>query len=73
MIYFADFLDAMDAGQALTRFFGRNPDKAGDLQIMPHMERDFWLWIASFCLFVDKPSDLCHCECHKKERSKHHV
>ena len=58
LIYFADFLDAMDAGQALTRFFGRNPDKAGDLQLMPHMERDFWLWVAQWCLFVDVPSDL---------------
>lgn len=60
LIYFADFLDAMDAGQALTRFFGRNPDKAGDLQLMPHMERDFWLFVASFALFVDTPSDLGH-------------
>jgi len=58
LIYFADFLDAMDAGQALTRFFGRNPDKAGDLQLMPHMERDFWLWVAQWCLFIDVPSDL---------------
>lgn len=58
LIYFADFLDAMDAGQALTRFFGRNPDKAGDLQLMPHMEKDFWLWVAQWCLFVDVPSDL---------------
>jgi len=58
MIYFADFLDVMDAGQALTRFFGRNPDKAGDLQLMPHMEKDFWLWVASWALFVDTPSDL---------------
>jgi len=58
LIYFADFLDTMDAGQALTRFFGRNPDKAGDLQLMPHMERDFWFWIASWCLFIDIPSDL---------------
>lgn len=58
LIYFADFLDAMDAGQALTRFFGRNPDKAGDLVLMPHMEKDFWLWVASWALFVDKPSDL---------------
>lgn len=58
MIYFADFLDAMDAGGALTRFFGRNPDKAGDLQLMPHMEKDFWLFVASWALFVDKPSDL---------------
>lgn len=65
MIYFADFLDAMDAGQSLTRFFGRNPDKAGDLQLLPHMERDFWLWIASWCLFIDTPSDLCRCSCHK--------
>lgn len=58
LIYFADFLDAMDQGQALTRFFGRNPDQAGDLQLMPHMERDFWLWVASWALFVNKPSDL---------------
>lgn len=58
MIYFADFLDALDAGQALTRWFGRNPDKAGDLQLLPHMEREFWLWVASWALFVDVPSDL---------------
>lgn len=58
MIYFGDFLDAMDAGQALTRFFGRNPDKAGDLILLDHMERDFWLWVASWCIFVDVPSDL---------------
>lgn len=58
LIYFADFLDAMDAGQSLTRWFGRNPDKAGDLQLLPHMEREFWLWIASWALFVDTPSDL---------------
>lgn len=58
LIYFADFLDQLDAGQALTRWFGRNPDKAGDLQLMPHMERDFWLWVASWALFVDVPSDL---------------
>lgn len=58
MIYFADFLDVMDAGQALTRFFGRNPDKAGDLRLLPHMERDFWLWVASWALFIDTPSDL---------------
>lgn len=58
LIYFADFLGEMDAGQALTRWFGRNPDEAGDLQLLPHMEREFWLWVASWALFVDKPSDL---------------
>lgn len=58
LIYFAAFLDVMDAGQSLTRWFGRNPDKAGDLQLLPHMEQQFWLWVASWALFVDKPSDL---------------
>lgn len=58
LIYFADFLDAMDDGQALTRWFGRNPDKAGDLQLLPHMEQEFWLWVASWALFVERPSDL---------------
>lgn len=68
LIYFADFLDAMDAGQSLTRWFGRNPDKAGDLQLMPHMEREFWLFIASFCIFVDVPSDLCRCSRHRAKQ-----
>lgn len=58
LIYFAEFLGEMDAGQALTRWFGRNPDKAGDLYLLPHMEREFWLWVASWALFVEKPSDL---------------
>lgn len=58
LIYFADFVGAMDDGQALTRWFGRNPDQAGDLQLLPHMEQEFWLFVASWALFLDKPSDL---------------
>ena len=58
LIYFADFFDELDAGQALTRWFGRNPDKAGDLQLLPHMEHEFWMFVASWALFVEKPSDL---------------
>lgn len=65
LIYFADFLDAMDDGQSLTRWFGRNPDKAGDLVLLAHMEKEFWLFIASFCIFIDVPSDLCSCSCHR--------
>jgi len=58
MIYFGDFFDELDAGQALTRWFGRNPDKAGDLQLLPNMEREFWMWVASWALFMERPSDL---------------
>lgn len=55
---YADFLGVMDRGQALTRFFMRNPDKAGDLRLIPHREDQFWLWVASWALFIYKPSDL---------------
>lgn len=58
LLYFAEFLGVIDAGQGLTRWFERNPDKAGDLRIMPHMEEEFWLWVASWCLFINTPSDL---------------
>lgn len=58
LIYYAEFLGVMDKGQALTRWFQRNPDKAGDLTLMPQHEQDFWLWIASWALFLNKPSDL---------------
>ena len=58
IIYYAHFLGVMDKGQVLTRFFQRNVDKAGDLQINPLREEEFWLWVASWALFVSKPSDL---------------
>lgn len=58
MIYYADFLDHMDIGQALTRWFKRDPNKAGNLQLHPHHARAFWIWVASWALFVNKPSDL---------------
>ncbi len=58
LIYYAQYLGIMDAGQALTRWFKRNPEKAGDLQLHPQHERDFWMWVASWALFLYKPSDL---------------
>lgn len=58
LIHYAGFLGVMDTGQALTRFFQRNSEKAGDLTIYPHKEREFWLWISSWAIFLQKPSDL---------------
>ena len=48
----------MDVGQAKTRFFKRNSEKADTLTIHPHKTREFWLWVASWGLFIEKPSDL---------------
>lgn len=58
LIHYAGFLGVMDTGQALTRFFQRDSTKANNLTIYPHKEREFWLWIASWALFVQRPSDL---------------
>lgn len=58
LIHYAGFLGVMDTGQALTRFFQRNSQKANELTIYPHKEREFWLWVASWAVFIDKPSDL---------------
>ncbi|MDP0495070.1 MAG: DNA methyltransferase [Verrucomicrobiota bacterium JB024] len=58
LIHYAGFLGIMDTGQALTRFFKRDSSKAGNLQLHPHKEREFWLWMASWACFLTKPSDL---------------
>lgn len=58
LLAYAAFLGIMDVGQAKTRFFKRNSEKADQLTIHPHKEREFWLWVASWALFVSKPSDL---------------
>ncbi len=59
LIHYAGYLEIMDTGQALTRFFQRNSTQANDLTIYPHKEREFWLWISSWALCFTKPSDLC--------------
>lgn len=58
LLAYAAFLDVMDVGQAKTRFFKRDSEKADRLTIHPHKEREFWLWVASWALFVQRPSDL---------------
>ncbi len=58
LIHYSHFLGVLDSGQALTRFFQRNSEKAGDLTLYPHKEREFWLWVSSWSLWLRKPSDL---------------
>lgn len=58
LLAYSAFLEVMDVGQAKTRFFKRNSEKADTLSIHPHKEREFWLWVASWGLFVERPSDL---------------
>lgn len=58
LIHYSGYLEIMDTGQALTRFFQRDSTKANNLTLYPHKEEEFWLWIASWAVFVSKPSDI---------------
>ena len=58
LIHYAGYLEIMDTGQALTRFFKRDSTKANNLTLYPHKEKEFWLWLSTWALFIQKPSDL---------------
>jgi len=57
LIHYAGFLGIMDTGQALTRFFKRDSSKANQLTLHPHKEQEFWLWVSSWAIFIQTPSD----------------
>ena len=58
LIHYGGFLGIMDTGQALTRFFKRDSQKAGNLTLLEATEDEFWDWLASWSCFLQKPSDL---------------
>ena len=58
LIHYAGYLEIMDTGQALTRFFQRDSTKANNLTLYPHKEEEFWLWVSTWALVLTRPSDL---------------
>jgi DNA modification methylase len=58
LLAYAAFLDVMDVGQAKTRFFKRDPQKADHLTIHPHKQQEFWFWLNTWAVFLGRPSDL---------------
>jgi DNA modification methylase len=58
LIHYAGYLEIMDTGQALTRFFQRDSTKANNLTLYPHKEEEFWLWLSTWALFITSPADL---------------
>ena len=58
LIHYAGYLEVMDTGQALTRFFQRDSTKANNLTLYPHKEEEFWLWVSTWALFLSSPADL---------------
>jgi DNA modification methylase len=58
LLSYAAYLGIMDVSAAKTRFFKRDPTKADALTLHPHKAREFWLWVSSWAIFVQRPSDL---------------
>ncbi|MFT3973306.1 MAG: DNA methyltransferase [Amaricoccus sp.] len=65
LLSYSGFLGVLDIGAAKTRFFKRNSEKADNLTLLPHKAQEFWLWVASWALFITKPSDICEHPCHR--------
>ncbi len=58
LIHYAGFLGVMDTGQALTRFFQRDSTQANNLTLYPHKVAEFHLWLNTWAVFLQTPSDL---------------
>lgn len=58
LLAYSAFLEIMDVSGAKTKFFKRDAVKADNLTIHPHKVQEFWLWVASWAIFVSAPSDL---------------
>ncbi len=58
LLAYAAFLDVIDVGQGKTRFFKRDSTKADKLTLHPHKVREWWLWISTWAIFLQRPSDL---------------
>lgn len=58
LIHYAGFLGIADTGQLLTRFFQRDSTQANNLTLHPHKEAEFWMWLSTWAVFLQKPSDL---------------
>ncbi len=58
ILNYADYLGVIDRGHALTRFFQRDSVHAGKLTLYPNKKEEFWKWVSTWAVFINKPSDL---------------
>jgi len=58
LLAYSAYLEVMEVGEGKTRFFKRDSTKADKLTLHAHKDREFWLWVSSWALFVQTPSDI---------------
>lgn len=60
ILNYAEFLGIKRTNDCLTKWFDNDANKKGaeSLYLKPLMAKDFWEWLASWCVVARKPSDL---------------
>lgn len=58
ILSYAAFLGIMEVSEGKTRFFKRDATKADTLTLHPHKREEFWRWVASWAVFLQRPSDM---------------
>lgn len=58
ILNYADYLGVISRGHALTRFFQRDSQKAGNLKLYENKKDEFWKWVSTWAAFINKPSNL---------------
>jgi hypothetical protein len=58
LLIYSAFLGVMEISEAKTRFFKRDSTNADKLTIHPHKRKEFFLWVSSWAMFLQSPSDL---------------
>lgn len=58
ILNYADYLGVISRGHALTRFFQRDSQKAGNLKLYENKKDEFWQWVSTWAAFLNSPADL---------------
>lgn len=54
----AEFLGVMRSSEALACWFIADQSNAGHYRLRGHAEKDFWRWVSSWAVCLEKPSDI---------------
>lgn len=54
----AEFLGIMRSSEALSCWFIADQSNSGHYRLKGHAERDFWNWVASWAICIERPSDI---------------
>lgn len=54
----AEFLGIMRSSEALSVWFIADQSQSGKYRLKGHAEKDFWEWVASWAICMEKPSDI---------------